>query len=346
MSRRAHAEDRPDGDVAAPTPPAGSAASAAGDRDRAARDLDEASRAVASLAPDDEVHDDAQFQLACMSDRRGELASRGASRLAESEGHYEEASRILARLIKDHGQVPHYRGEKVAALCGRAGVRFALSRLVDAQRDCEEALDHLAWLIGDQVRKGAPENPQYLSLLGRVQARQGRIHQLQGRPEECRKAREEAVENPSKAVRLDPARAADRAWLERIKADPSRWDESMAQDVMIRLDVPVPHGRMGWDPTWDATGKWPCTRISNPRVGRPADRRCLGSRDSRTGRYFRLVVVRGIMGLPLGVRPDGARTIPDLRGAFGWLRARPWMAAAGVLPHSGAPRRIPNLRDE
>src|SRR5262249_36139930 len=120
----------------------------------------------------------------------------------------------------------------------------------------------------------------------------------------------------------------------------------MAQDVMIRIDVPVPHGWMGWDPTWDATGPWPCTRISNPRVGRPADRSCLDSRDSRTGRYFRLMGLRGIMGLPLGVRPDGARTIPDLRWAFGWLRARHWMAAAGVLPHPGAPRRIPNLRDE
>src|SRR5262249_50745855 len=97
--------------------------------------------------------------------------------------------------------------------------------LLDAQRDCEAALDHLAWLIGEQVRKGAPENPQYLSLLGRVQARLSRIHQRQGRPEACRKAREEAVENVGEAVRLDPARAADRAWLERIKADPSRWDE-------------------------------------------------------------------------------------------------------------------------
>ena len=110
----------------------------------------------------------------------------------------------------------------VAALCGRAGVRLSAARLPDAQRDCEAALDHLAWLFGEQVRKGAPENPQYLSLLGRVQARLRRIHQLQGRPEACRQAREEAVEKLSRAVQLDPARATDRARLERIQADPAR----------------------------------------------------------------------------------------------------------------------------
>ena len=150
---------------------------------------------------------------------------RAPSGLAESEGSYEEASRLLARLIQDHGQVPHYRGEMVAALCGRAGVRLAAARLADAQRDCEAALDHLARLIGEQERKGAPENPQYLSLLGRVKARLSRIHQLQGRPEACRRAREQAVEKLSRAVQLDPARAADRARLERLQTDPARWVE-------------------------------------------------------------------------------------------------------------------------
>jgi hypothetical protein len=42
------------------------------------------------------------------------------------------------------------------------------------------------------------------------------------------------------------------------------------------------------------------------------------------------------MDLPLGVSPDRARIIPDVRTAYGWRRARPWVAAAGVLPHPGA----------
>ena len=81
------------------------------------------------------------------------------SKLAESEKNYEQASRILARLIKDHKLIPHYREEMAVTLCGRAAVRLAMTRIPDAQRDCEAALDHLAWLIGEQTRKGAPENP-------------------------------------------------------------------------------------------------------------------------------------------------------------------------------------------
>ena len=50
------------------------------------------------------------------------------------------------------------------------------------------------------------------------------------------------------------------------------------------------------------------------------------------------------MELPLGNCPDVARTILDLRTAYGWLRARPWVAAAGVLPHPGVLRRIELLR--
>ncbi len=56
-------------------------------------------------------------------------------------------------------------------LGGRAAVRLAMSHIPDAQRDCEAALDHLGWLIAEQTRKGAPENPEYLSLLGTVLAR-------------------------------------------------------------------------------------------------------------------------------------------------------------------------------
>jgi hypothetical protein len=48
---------------------------------------------------------------------------------------------------------------------------------------------------------------------------------LRGRPESCRKAREEAVEKLTQAVRLDPARAADRARLERIMSESGGWDE-------------------------------------------------------------------------------------------------------------------------
>jgi eukaryotic-like serine/threonine-protein kinase len=203
----------------------GVASGSAGDRDRAARDLDEASQVAGSVVRGEEVYDDAQFQLACIANRRGELARKEPSKQVESEGYFEEASRILARLMKDHEQIPHYRKEMALALCGRAAARLATTRIPEAQGDCEAALAHLTWLIGEQTRRGAPENPEYLSLLGRVLARQGRIHCLRDRSPEARQTRAEAVENLRRAIRLDPARAADKVALERMTADPDRWDD-------------------------------------------------------------------------------------------------------------------------
>jgi serine/threonine-protein kinase len=200
----------------------GVAAMEAGDRDGAVRDLDEAARVAGAVARDDEVYDDAQFQLACIANQRGELLSRQPATFVEAERSYEDATRILARLITDHKLIPHYREEMAAALCGRAGVRLAMESIPDAQGDCEAALGHLGWLTEEQARKGAPENPQYLSLLGQVLSRQSRIQFRRGRSPEGKKTHAEAVKKLSRAVELDPARAADRAKLERIQAGPDQ----------------------------------------------------------------------------------------------------------------------------
>ena len=203
----------------------GVASMEAGDRDRAARDFDEAARVAGSVAQDDEMYEDFQFQLACIANGRGELLSTDRSTLMEAEKNYEQASQILTKLISDHKLIPHYREEMAATLCGRAAVRLAMTRIPDAQRDCEAALDHLAWLIGEQSRTGAPENPEYLSLLGQVLAQQSRIHFLQGRSPEGRSTHAEAVEKLSRAIWLDPARAADKARLEQINARPAQLKE-------------------------------------------------------------------------------------------------------------------------
>ena len=203
----------------------GVASREAGDRDGASHDFDEAAQAAGSVAQDDEVFDDSQFQLACIANQRGELLSKDLAKLAESERNYEQASQILTRLIKDHKLIPYYREEMVVTLSGRAAVRLAMTRIPDAQRDCEAALDHLGWLIGEQTRKGAPENPEYLSLLGQVLVRQSRIHFFEGRTPEGRKTRAQAVEKLSRAIQLDPARAADKARLEQMSAGPAQWEK-------------------------------------------------------------------------------------------------------------------------
>jgi tetratricopeptide (TPR) repeat protein len=203
----------------------GVASGEVGDPDRASQDLDEAARVAGSVARDDDVYDDAQFQLASIANRRGELSSKDPSRRAESERSYEDASGILARLIAAHRQIPHYREEMAVTLCGRSAVHVATAHIPEAQRDCASAQDYVVSLIEQQERRGAPENAEYLSLLGRILARQSQIHFIQDRPAKGREAQAEAVKKLRRAVQLDPARAADRARLERIKGDPTRWED-------------------------------------------------------------------------------------------------------------------------
>jgi tetratricopeptide (TPR) repeat protein len=197
----------------------------AGDRDLAARDFDEAARVAGSVAEDDEIYDDSQFQLACIANGRGELLSTDPKALPESEKAYEQAAQVLTRLIGKYKLAPHFREEMTVTLCGRAAVRGAMARIPDAQRDCEAALDHLTWLIAEQTHKGAPENPQYLSLLGQVLDQQSRIHFLQGRSPEGQSTHSQAVEKLSRAIQLDPARAADKVRLEQINARPAQSKE-------------------------------------------------------------------------------------------------------------------------
>jgi len=203
----------------------GVASREAGDRDRASHDFDEAAELAGSIAQDDERFDDSQFQLACIANQRGELLSKDQSKLAESEKSFEQASQILTTLIKDHKVIPHYREEMVVTLSGRAAVRLAMTRIPDAQRDCEAAVEHLAELIGEQTHKRAPENPQYLSLLGQVLALQSRIHFLQGLAPEGRQRHAEAIEKLSQAIQLDPARAADKVRLEQMSAGPAQLEK-------------------------------------------------------------------------------------------------------------------------
>jgi tetratricopeptide (TPR) repeat protein len=200
----------------------GVASGETGERDRATLDFDEASRIAGSMAQGREVYDDAQFQLASIANQRGERSSRDSSSSAESEGYYNEASRILERLIKDHGQISHYREEMAATRGGRAAVRLAAGRISEAEQDCAAALDCLNGLIDERASQGAAENPEYLSLLGRVLALQCQIHLQRGRSQQGQKARTEAVDKLSRALAIDPARAVDRERLEQIKRDPAR----------------------------------------------------------------------------------------------------------------------------
>ena len=210
------------------------ASGGAGRHDPALHDFDEAERVASRVPRDEEAYDDAQFQVASIYNKRGELLCKDLSRFPESEQNYERANLILERLIKDHALIPHYREEMAVTMSGRAAARLAMGRIPDAQRDCQAALDHLARLVAEQARKGAPENPRYLSLLGQARILEGRAYGAQGRVIEGRKAMAEAAESLERALRIDPARATDKVLLDRIRADPAQSEHGADGDINAR----------------------------------------------------------------------------------------------------------------
>jgi hypothetical protein len=156
--------------------------------------------------------------LACIHSRRGELLGLESPRLAEAEHECERAAQLLEKLVGVHNAVPHYREELATTLAARATVRARLgsSRLSDALRDCEAAQTHLEALIEEQRRKGIRTNPHYLSLLSRTLSIASGIHSSLGNSANGQKNLAKAVNFMKQAVEIDPARARDRACLERL----------------------------------------------------------------------------------------------------------------------------------
>ena len=189
-----------------------------GNHEHALEDLEEACRIASEVPQDDYSFEDAQFQLALISNHYGQLLARDQARLSESDDSYEKALGILNRLIQDHKLIPHYREEMAVTLSRRASLRLLQDRTTDAQHDCEAAQEHIVRLLGEQSRHGSLENPQYLSLLGEILAVKSRIQTNQGQVTEGRKTLEEAMEKLSRAVEIDPSRVADKVKLDQMKA--------------------------------------------------------------------------------------------------------------------------------
>ena len=226
----------------------GAASRGMGRHDAALQDFDEAERVVSQVPREDETYDDAQFQLASLCNQRGDLLGKDLSRFPESEKNDEQAALILERLMEDHKLVPHYREEMAVTMSGRAAARLAMGRIAAAQRDCQAALDHLAALVEEEARKGAPENPRYLSLLGQARALESRIHRAQGRMDESRKALAEAVESLERVLQIDPARASVKVILDRIKADSAQYRNTGPAE-MLTFGAPTMLA-----PRWNITG--------------------------------------------------------------------------------------------
>lgn len=183
-------------------------------------DLDLAEETADRIAEPGQESYDAQFQVAYICNRRGELLGLEPSRLAGAEQQYERAAQLLQELVATHKVIPHYREELAVTLAGRAAIRAGLgpSSLAEAQRDCEAAQVHLESLIEGQKRKRIRINPHYLSLLSRTHSTASRIHLARGDAAKAQDGLVKAAEIMKQATDIDPARARDRVFLDGINA--------------------------------------------------------------------------------------------------------------------------------
>ncbi len=183
----------------------------------ATADLEAAARCAHRILQGKDQFEDAQFQLAVISNQRGDLLARNPARRAESAECFDQAAEILSTLVKRHRLIPHYREQLAATLLGQGSVCLAQGRLAVAYQNCETARNGLEELLREHARKQSPENPQYLSLLGQVLALRGQVEERQERARESRRTLAQAAENLGRAVALDPSRIADKVRLDTLK---------------------------------------------------------------------------------------------------------------------------------
>ncbi len=187
--------------------------------DGAEADLKLAETVAEQILASEPDHTDAQFQLASICNRRGELLALNAPGLAEAEKQYGRAQLLLAELVRGRELIPHYREEMAVTLMGRANVRCSqgTEHLADAESDCNDAKRLLEKLIEEQKTKGVRVNPDYLSSLSRAYVTASRIELARGDRAKALDNLQKAATMMNQAIAIDVSRARDRAFLDQVK---------------------------------------------------------------------------------------------------------------------------------
>jgi serine/threonine-protein kinase len=173
---------------------------------------------VALQIKDEDVLNDAHFQVALISNQRADALRKEPSRQVQVANDYAQAARILEPLIKNYKYRPQYREEMAVSLTGSARLHLERQRPAQADRDIHSALDLLDKLIDEHARKGAPESAQYLSLQGRALFVASMLQASQGMSDEAEATRAKAIARIERSLEIDPARQRDRETLKAMRA--------------------------------------------------------------------------------------------------------------------------------
>ena len=187
-----------------------------GDETAAARDLDAAQSAIEAIPAGDPSRNDAEFLLVQVDRRRGEPI---LGRAPTSAGKLLDRARDrLEAQIRRDGLRSHLLEERVALQAARAGVYLIEHDFEKARDQARQAITWNKALVGSRQPNKGPENPEYLSLLGRAEALSAQIQEALHHPDDAEILRRDAAGHISRAIQLDQARAQDARLLNAIRS--------------------------------------------------------------------------------------------------------------------------------
>ncbi len=187
-----------------------------GDDPAATRDLDAAESALKAIPAGDPSRNDAEFLLVQVDRRRGEPI---LGRAPTSAGKLLDRARDrLEAQIRRDGLRSHLLEERVALQAARARVYLIEHDFEKAGGQARQAITWTKALVGSREPNKGPENPEYLSLLGRAEALSARIQEALHHPDDAAVLRSDAAGHLQHAIQLDQARVGDTRLLEAIRA--------------------------------------------------------------------------------------------------------------------------------
>ncbi len=200
----------------------GASARRLGDETAASRDLDAAESALKAIPAGDPSRGDAEFQLVQIDRRRGEpvlgLASEGAGAILD------RARTRIEALIQTRGQASANQVEELARIrVAQAEVHLIDRHPDEALTEARHAITLSKALVASCESNKAPENPDFLALLGRAEWLSARAQEALNHPDDASALRRDAVGHLRRAIQLDEARAGDARLLKTLQAaDPPR----------------------------------------------------------------------------------------------------------------------------
>jgi tetratricopeptide (TPR) repeat protein len=177
-------------------------------------DFDRAQLVARAIPVDSPFYTDAQYAIAMVLVSAAEKPAKPGLQATDMAALLDQAIPMLQNLVRDAAEMPHFREGLCHAFAERCQIMIALNRDNEAAKDCAHAL-----VLANELHQFMPDNPGYLSLLGRATALEGRVAKLRVETGLAQRRLTESVGLLKQALQRDPDRYFDRVRLEALETE-------------------------------------------------------------------------------------------------------------------------------